>query len=237
MKVFTKNVQALIGQYSKNIKLLRDESTIEIFSTAFKKPTWQIRKITIKKLVIGRFYIIRYNYNGNKIWCPILTLKYKVENNKNKLYCINLDYLPYKYKIKFIERLFKVNLLKVEKNRNIENVLIEKSLDLDVENVYRWLQSNGRKEYSFTAFDVLKIEKIYAVSTTILDRFIFLDTRYINKRMLLNVLEQVVEDKKKLEMKKKIDKYDEILELYDEDVDLYYRSLRNFQSNLKLFDE
>jgi hypothetical protein len=192
---FGEEVRALMGQYNENIKLLKDDSTSQIFQTAFKNPTWQIRSTNINKLRKGCFYIIKYNYNGNKIWSPILTLEYKVKNNKNILYAINFDYLPYKYKIIFVNRLFKLNNEVINKNRDVENVSEEKNLNLNVESVYRWLQLNGRKEYSLTAFDVLKIENIYSISTTILDRFIFLDTRYINNRMMLDTLEALDDQK------------------------------------------
>jgi len=233
---FSEEVRALMGQYNENLRLLKDDSTTQIFQTAFKNPTWQIRPTNKNKLRKGCFYIIRYNYNGNKIWCPILTLEYKVKNNKNILYAINFDYLPYKYKIIFVDKMFSLNKSIVDKNVDIEDVTQEKNLDLDIESVYRFLQSNGRKEYSLTAFDVLKIEKIYAISTSIIDRFIFLDTRYINKRMMLDTLEALDDEKNKLEMQKKIDKYEEILELYEKDIELFYRALRNFEANLKLFD-
>jgi len=234
---FKEEVRALMGQYSKNIKVLRDDSTAQIFQTAFKKPTWQIRPTNVNKLRKGCFYIIKYNYNGNKIWCPILSLEYKVKDNKNILYAINFDYLPYQYKILFVSSLFKTNKSYVDKNRDIQNVLEEESLDARIENVYRWLQTNGRKEYSLTGFDVLKIKQIYAVSTTILDRFIFLDTKYINKRMMLDTLESIDDQNIRLEMQSKIEKYEELLELYEKDVELFYRALRNFEANLKLFDE
>ncbi|MCF8298124.1 MAG: hypothetical protein K9J13_11305 [Saprospiraceae bacterium] len=234
---FKEEVRALMGQYNNNIKVLTDDSTVQIFQTAFKTPTWQIRATNANKLRKGCFYIIKYNYNGNKIWCPILSLEYKVKDNKNILYAINLDYLPYEYKILFISSLFKANKNCVDKNRDIQNVLEEKSLDARIENVYRWLQTNGSKEYSLTGFDVLKIVQIYAVSTTILDRFIFLNTKYINKRMMLDTLEGLDNQNLRLEMQSKIQKYQELLELYEKDVELFYRALRNFEANLKLFDE
>lgn len=234
---FLEEVRALMGQYNENMRLLTDESTVQIFLTAFKNPTWQIRPININKLRKGCFYIIKYDYNGNKIWSPILSLDYKVKENKNILFAINFDYLPYKYRIIFVDKLFKTNDSIIDTNRDIQNVLEEKNLELTIENTYRWLKSNGKKEYSLTAFDVLKIKNSYAISTTIMDRFIFLDTRYINQRMMLNTLEQQQEEEKKSEMQEKIKKYEDILKLYESDIELYYRSLRNFESNLKLFDE
>ena len=47
---FSEEVKALMGQYNDNIKILRDESTTQIFSTDFKNPTWQISPTNIKKL-------------------------------------------------------------------------------------------------------------------------------------------------------------------------------------------
>jgi hypothetical protein len=234
---FRKNVEALMGQYNNNIRVLTNESTIQIFQTAFRDPTWQIKITTHTKMRKGCFYIIKYNYNGNKLWCPILTLDYKVKDNKNILYAINLDYLPYKYKIIFFDVLFHTNKIIINRNEVTQNVLKEKPLDLTLEGIYKFLQINGKKEYSMTAFDILKIEKVYAISTSILERFIFLTTKYINKMMMLETLEKNQDQIKKDKMKKKIEKYDEILKLYEDDVELYYKSLRNFESNLKLFDE
>jgi len=234
---FKDEVFALLSQYNNNIKLITTDSTNQLFQTAFKSPTWQLKPINVKKLRKGGFYIIKYNYNGNKIWSPILSLEYKVKFNKNILYAINFDYLPYKYKIFFVNYLLKINNNVVDSNRDIENVLEEKNLKLSIESVYRWLQNNGKKEYSLTAFDILKIEKVYSVSTTLLNRFIFLDTKYINKRMMLDVLEKLDIQNLKLEMEKKIEKYEELLELYENDIELFYKSLRNFESNLKLFDD
>lgn len=234
---FKEEVRALMGQYNNNIKVLTDDSTVQIFQTAFKKPTWQIKPTNIQKIRKGGFYIIRYNHNGINIWSPILTLRYKVKNNKNILYTIDFNYLPYEYRILFVDNLFKSNYHHIKDNGNIQNVLEENSLDVRIENVYRWLQTNGSKEYSLTGFDVLKIVQIYAVSTTILDRFIFLNTKYINKRMMLDTLEGLDNQNLRLEMQSKIQKYQELLELYEKDVELFYRALRNFEANLKLFDE
>lgn len=234
---FLEEANSLLKQYSNNIRIITDESTKMIFSDVFKNSWWQIKSINIKKLRKGCFYIIKYNYNGNKIWCPILTLDFKIKENKNILYCINFDYLPYKYKIPFVNMLFKTNEKTIEKNRDIENVLLENSIKLSFEFVYNWLKTNGNKSYSLTAFDVLKIEKIHVVSTTLIDRFIFLDTKYINKRMMLDTLEKIDDKTKKEEMKLIIEKYEKLLELYESDIELYYRSLRSFESNLKLYED
>jgi len=67
---FIETIRALIGQYNDNIKLITDESTSQIFNTAFKNPTWQITPTNTLHMRKGCFYIIKYNYNGNKYGLP-----------------------------------------------------------------------------------------------------------------------------------------------------------------------
>lgn len=234
---FDEEVRALIGQYNGDVEELKNSSTIDIFTKALKNPTWQVQPTNISNMRKGCFYIIRYDYNGNKIWCPIFTLDFKIKENKNILFCINFDYLPYEYKISFVAALFKTNSAKISKNRDIQNAVQENSINMTLEGVYRWLQSNGKKEFSMTAFDVLKIDKVYAISTSIMHRFIFLDTTYINRRMMLDTLEHQDLESNKIKMKEKIVKFDEILELYKSDIEKYYKALRSFESNLKLTEE
>ena len=71
---FTDEIRALYGEYEKNIKVIRNESTLELFTYVLKNPNKQVRATSVSNMQIGKFYIIKYNYNGNKIWCPILTI-------------------------------------------------------------------------------------------------------------------------------------------------------------------
>jgi len=114
---FTEEVRALYGQYNQNIKVIRNESTVELFTYILRDPNNQVRGTTINNMQIGKFYIINYNYNGNKLWCPILTIppvpnknengilerQLKLVNNKNVLFAVNFDYLPIMYKVDLID--------------------------------------------------------------------------------------------------------------------------------------
>jgi len=235
---FTEQVSALYGQYDKNIKKIRDDSTIEIFTYAFKKPNNQVRPTTIKNIKKGCFYIIRYDFNGNKIWCPIFAIDYKVIENKKILYAVNFDFLPIKYKIFFIDSMLG-DVFIADKNSDTQyigkTVLAESGIrNTNFENIYKFLKSNANKEYSITAYDLLKIDKIYAVSTTILQRFVFIDTYYINKKMMLETLLYIEDQKIKQELMIKIKKYEELSDMYNIDIENYYKALKNFESNLKL---
>ena len=109
----------LIEKYNKNIGLLAIETTKEIFRLTRDTSNKYVMETTVKKMNLGKFYLIRYNYNGNKIWCPIFAIEYKIVKNKNILYAINLDYLPYKYKAKFFGKIFYLFKDEILKNQEI----------------------------------------------------------------------------------------------------------------------
>lgn len=250
---FTEEVRALFGQYKQNMRTIRNESTLEIFGYILKKPNKQVRLTSVSNIQIGKFYIIQYNYNGNKIWCPILTIppipnkkeegfiekQLKIFEDKQILYAVNFDYLPVMYKAILIETIIKYNLQKYETNSNkiSQGDYVKEEFNFKVEWVYRFLKSNGKKQYSVTAFNIEKILKVFEVSSTILQRFVFLDTYYINKKMMLDTLQNIQNEKLREEFSEKIKSFDEILKLYESDVEAFYKALRNFEKNLKLIDE
>ena len=174
---FTEEVRSLFGQYNNNIKKIKDDSTLMLFTYILRDPNNQVRATNLKSVQIGKFYIIRYNYNGNRLWCPILTIpplpnkneigvlerQLKIINNKSVMYAINFDYLPLQYKISLIDTIIDNNLDRYEKNCNMI------ALDQPVKNefnfklswIYNFLKANGQKNYAITAYDISKIDKIF----------------------------------------------------------------------------
>jgi len=75
----------LFGEYNNNIGTITKESTDRIFYL-INNPNEEI--YFDKKLSIGKFYLIRYDYNGNKIWCPIFIIddRYKTDTQKRIIY-------------------------------------------------------------------------------------------------------------------------------------------------------
>ncbi len=247
---FSEEVRALFGQYRQDIKVIRNESTVELFTYILKKPNNQVRASNVRLMTIGRFYIIQYDYNGNKIWCPILTIpalptknekgyvegQLKVFETKKILYAVNFDYLPLKYKIFLIENIISNNQNAYDKNQDkiANDGKVKEEFSFKVNWVYSFLKKNANKNYAVTAFDITKILKVFEVSSTILHRFVFLDTYYINKRMMLDTLQNIQNEKLKAEFSDKVKIYEEILKLYETDVEEFYKALRNFEKNLKL---
>lgn len=249
---FLEDIQALLGLYNNNIKKIKEESTLMIFDFILKKPNNQDMKTIINSIRIGKFYMIQYDYNGNKLWCPILTIPpvpnknetgfldkiIKISTNKKILYAVNFDYLPLKYKAFLIDSIIKNNISKYEKNSDLifkGNVVVQEN-NFIVNWIYNFLKNNGNKNYAITAFDISKIKNVFEISSTILNRFIFVDTYYINKRLMYDVLEGIQNVKLKSDFSNKIKKYEDILKLYENDVEEFYKTLRNFEKDLKLLD-
>jgi hypothetical protein len=224
----------IFNQYSYNLTAITLESTERIFYLR-KHQNNEFKTISLKNLSIGHFYLILYNFNGNKIFCPILPLEYKVWKNKNILYCINLDYLPYEYKIEFFGQLFYLYQSIIDKNIDISDVSSEMPLKgITFENIYKALKKNGGFEFSVTAFDVLKIEEVNIISTNIMDRFIFLNTRYVNSALMKELVEKTDSEGFKTKLKDIITEYDNIKLEYDEDTKAFYKKLKAFEKNYKL---
>jgi hypothetical protein len=98
------------------------------------------------------------------------------------------------------------------------------------------LKRNGNKNYAITAYDVTKIENVFEISSTILHRFVFLDTYYINKRLMYDTLDMIQNEIIKGDFSNKIKMFEEILKMYETDIEEFYKSLRSFEKNLKLIE-
>lgn len=194
-------------------------------------------KLDHSNLKIGSFFLIKYYYNGNNIWCPIFTIEFRTAKNKNILYSINLDYLPYKYKIEFFNLLTKSFPKAYDMNKDINSVKNEQPFKVNFEMMYRALQKSGGYNYAITAYDVTKIKDIYKVSTNLLYRFIFLSTKKINRNTMKSFLDKLMESKEKSNLKKLLKDYDELLESYTEDSKQFYERLKLLEGHMKLFEE
>lgn len=239
----------LLGQYNDNMKRLVEESTEMIFNLVLKTPNLQIRRTPSNEIRVGKFYIIQYNYNGNKIWCPILVIddRYNAELQKRIIYAINFDYLPYRYKIVYLDKLFKMFSSIIDKNKlnndNGNSVNEEIPLKINFESIYKTLQSNGGFNYAITAYDYTKIVgmdsgtgEIYGISTTILSRFIFIDTKIINKRVMMDLLKETDVEKEKIKLLNLLTAYEKTAVDYENDVKEYYEQLKLLEGHYKLYE-
>jgi hypothetical protein len=242
----------LMGEYNAsmtggNIKRLVEESTRIIFDLT-KNGNLEFTKSFNGNIKTGKFYLIRYNYNGNKLWCPIFVIddRYNAELQKRIIYAVNLDYLPYKYKIVYFDKLlgmFKSIILKnVKNNDSGGNVNNEPPLKVNFESVYKSLKANDFN-YAITAFDYTKIvglekgsPEVYVVSTNILPRFIFINTKIVNKNIMIQAMKETDIEKEKLKLAQILELYEKTVEDYDNDVKEYYQKLKLIENQYKLYE-
>jgi len=232
----------LFGEYNNNIGLITKESTDRIFYL-INNPNEEI--YFAKKLSLGKFYLIKYDYNGNKMWCPIFIIddRYKTDTQKRILYAINIDYLPYAYRVIFFDILFEQFRKTIDFNANKSENDIEKSLKVNFEFIFNLLKKNGGHEYAITAFDYSKIDgikggipKTFFVSTTFLSRFIFINTKMVNMKSMKD-LSIIMDD---YNIKNKLNDLINEFNLIKEDLNIndqkeYYKKLKNMEQRYKLF--
>lgn len=236
------DAKALLGSYKMNLRKLTQESTDEFFQ-AIKDNQKLIKATSVSKIEIGKFYFIRYDYNGNKLWWPIYAMGdrqdkavFEVVYNKPILYACNLNYIPFIPKVLIFDKIYSNFKDIFEKNRDKQNVKEEKPLsELNFQLMYKVLKDNGRFDYTVTAFDATKILDIYSVSTESLLRFLFVDCRVVNRNEMSNLYVKLEDSNERAKIKELIEFYDKILETYEQDLILGYKALKSYEENMKLF--
>jgi hypothetical protein len=237
---------SLYGEYHGNLGKIVHDSTERLFELVHNN---NLEIAYSKNITPGKFYIIKYNYNGNKIWCPIFVIddRYSTKSQKRILYAINLEYLSYDFKILLFDILFKtykraIDYNKDQNNAN-KNVNFERHIDINFEKIYKLLKTYNR-DYAITAYDYMKIDganagkaRIYGVSTNFTPRFIFVDTKKFNITSMRD-LSIIIED---LEIKRKLGELIELFEnieneLDEKDQEKYYKKLKDLESKYKLYE-
>lgn len=181
-KKFINYVDQLKNTFGDLTSLI-DETNIEIFRLR-RNQTKEFKQINLNKIQIGRFYLISYNFNGNILYCPILSIDYRVSGNKHILYAINLDYLPFQYKRLYFNKMYNTFEQIFNGNEDSDDVLLEDSLPLNFENVYNSLKDNGKFHYAISAFDITKIKECYLISTNLMYLTINMHMRKLNVALM-----------------------------------------------------
>ena len=219
------DLTTLIHESNKQLFMLRNNQNSQFTS------------ISVNKLQIGKFYLILYDFNGNKLYCPVMSIDYRItDNNKHVLYAVNLDYLPFDYKLLYFNELSKTFSQIIDFNRDSNGVMEENPLPINFEQIYKTLESNGKYHFSISAFDVLKIEECFAVSTNLMYLITNVHMRTVNMALMKELMDSYDEgSNENKHIKNLLDNLDESVKTYEEDVQSYYKKLRNIENNYKLF--
>jgi len=198
------------------------------------QPNNELKLIKNKDIVLGKFYLILYNFNGNKIFCPIFAIDYRIINNKNILYAINLDYMNYKFKINFFNLITSSQIEVLDLNKD-KDILQETNLkNIKFEKIYKLLKSVN-KNYCVTAFDLNKILETNVISFNFLLRFLSSDCSSVNSAIMKELISDKDMEIYKEQIQKIIDILDDKLKHYIDLSDEYFLLLKGMEDNLKLF--
>jgi hypothetical protein len=216
-----------------------------IFDLIREPITLEVRKSP--SITKGRFYMIDYDYNGNSIWCPIFVIddRYNTESQKKVIYAINLDYLKHTYKIAIFNLLFKSqeNVIKynVDANSRNENSLKEKPFKIDFESMYQILKKTGNFNYCITAFNYMKIKnikkgspEIYTISTLLIPRLMFMDTKPYNMAKMKQLSTTVDDVEKRQKLLELISTFENLIKDHGNDINEYYKRLKLLESKYEL---
>lgn len=229
-------VDALRGQFGDLAALVKATNEDLFYLRRSQSP--QFMRINLNKIQIGKFYLINYDFNGNKLFCPIFTIDYRVsKNNKNVLYAINLDYLPFDYKKIFFNKLYNDFHPIFSDNMDAEDALRESPIPIKFEFMYNALKENGGFHFSISAFDILKIQECSLISTNLMYLSTHIHMRKINIQLMKETMKMYEDDKyKEKKLKYTISEMETMSESYDTDVAKFYKKLKQLENNYKLFE-
>lgn len=172
--------------YFRNI--IKEQYTNEGNSMYYNNEKYITENLGIKDLIIetnisnfyrGSFYFVYYDLTSKiskmeKI-NPILLIDYFDMNNTRTYYVLNINFLPIAIRVLFFNNILNYNLDIIENNNNTD-ILSQKPIpNIKFITIYKMLKKIGF-EWAIRKLDINKINKIYKVSTSILDKFITMST-------------------------------------------------------------
>ena len=238
---FKTYIYGILNTYNDSIIQMITHETDKLFKLTRSPNRGEIMKIDPNKISVGlnRFYLIRYNYNGNQIWCPIYAMEFRTIKNKNILYALQLEYLPPKYKMNLFSIIFNYGAVKdiLDKNSIIDNVMNELPLPIEPKAFYNILKNNGNMNYALTGYDFSKIKTSYRISTKILPEIIMADCKRYNSTDMKDLIEKIQNRDLENKLSIIIEEYNKLIENYEHDSVEYHKKVKNFEKHLKLFED
>jgi hypothetical protein len=241
-KNFEQYILGILGLYGGSWDYMVKSLTDKLLKLIVKPNLSEIAQMDINKLQIGKFYLIQYNFNGNLIWCPILTLDYKVIKNKHILYALNLEYLPPKYKSIFFSNILKNAPEMLDSISQSSNAITEQKIDFfNFETIYKLLKINNM-HYAISAYTIkdflgnIKIKKCYACSIKILPEIIMADLKKLNMLNMSEIYKTLMGEEQS-KMGDIIKNYNTLIEEYQSDSILYHKKVALFRENLKIYKD
>jgi len=230
----------LFGQYNNNIKRITKDSTERIFELV-KNNNNELH--FAKKMNIGKFYLIKYNYNSLMIWCPIFIINdtYDTIQQKRIIHAINIDYLPYAYRILFFDIIFERSQSIIDHNKK-DGLKVEKPIKLTFKIISKILKDLGGYDYAITGFNYENIYGVknggrplsYFISTNFVNRFIFIDTKIVNLKYMKDMIINSNDNLIKIKLENLINDFESSKDIFNvNEQKEYYKRLRTLEGKYK----
>ena len=154
------------------------------------------------------------------------------------MYAINLDYLPFDYKMLYFNKLQDMTKQIFEFNGDAPDFMQEQPIPVNFEQVYKTLKDNGGYNFAISAFDITKMTEIFGVSTNLMYLMIHIHMRPLNVVLMKELMEKYEKGTEERERLEKLTvELTEMHQTYEEDIQDYYKKLKSLESNYKLFDK
>ena len=240
-KSFRDYISGILSKYGGNVEKMVVDQTTTLFNVAFKSDGIESSRIKSQDAAYhnGKFMLIRYNYNGNDIWCPVFNLEYRVIDGKTILYAVQLEYIPPLIKFQLFSSILDMTGARdtLNSNNDKSSIVDESPVPITPEAMYNILKSNGLN-YSLTGFDSSKVTDAYLLSTKVIPSILSCDCKRYNIKSMRQLLAaKKPDDKYTIKLKAIIEQYQAIVDAYKHDSLEYHKKVRGYEKSLKLYED
>ncbi len=155
------------------------QTNAELITDGLNNHSDDIVPINIGDLEKGKFYFMFCDLAGKSSrmekFNPVFVIDWADKNDTRMLYAVSINFIPVSIRTVFFNSLCNFNLPALEKNLKKKTEDQYKFENIDFANIYKLLYAIGF-EWSIREFDFKLINKVFAISTNILPKFITMST-------------------------------------------------------------
>lgn len=214
------------------------ENNTSVITDGINHGSSDIHEVTVASIERGKFYFMFYDINGKSTkmekFNPLFVLDWFDLQGTRMLYAVSINFMPLSIRTVFFNNLCNYNLSLLDQNQSLDYTKQIPFPNINFTNIYKLLYNIGF-EWTIRQFDMRKINKVFNISTNVLDKFITMSTMKLTgvddgKLMEIwhkKIIEQDVRHKKIL--KEILEDYSEL----DKELTKTYMTLETRNNNLQ----
>lgn len=140
----------------------------------------EINETDLRSLERGKFYFIMYDLNGKtsnmEKFNPLFIVDWFDLQGTRMIYGVSSNFMPVAIRTVFFNNICNHNLKTIEENLKRDYSKQQAFTGINFANIYKLLYNIGF-EWSIRQFDAKKINKIFEVSTNVLEKFLTINTQ------------------------------------------------------------